>query len=173
MQAQTSDSFNSRPHEEVDIAQNISPLEYLVFQFTTSRRGRPNLLCVARLTLILSIHDLTKRSTLPGTIVSLRPYLSIHDLTKRSTAPVRTLRASAALSIHDLTKRSTNLTASRTSRSSPFNSRPHEEVDVSSMFCLANRILSIHDLTKRSTRWNVFDPLGIVLSIHDLTKRST
>ena len=121
--------FNSRPHEEVDAGAAGAGAGALIFQFTTSRRGRH--ICDPRTlsTSGLSIHDLTKRST--GTFIveqeshgsfNSRPHeevdngplmmthindLSIHDLTKRST-PLRTGKpAGGRLSIHDLTKRST------------------------------------------------------------------
>ena len=122
-------SFNSRPHEEVDpkplIAYNIIVLSthdltkrsttqgfraarYVgVFQLTTSRRGRPDQGYDSFRIIRLSTHDLTKRSTIVDDRFFQSASLSTHDLTKRSTAaghpPGRLV--------------------------SPFNSRPHEEVD--------------------------------------------
>ena len=58
----------------------------------------------------------------------------------------------AKLSIHDLTRRSTATFHPRSSQESPFNSRPHKEVDLRYVvFVLYNMGLSIHDLTRRST----------------------
>ena len=54
-----------------------------------------------------------------------------------------------------------------------FNSRPHEEVDWSFRVIRLLFGLSIHDLTRRSTK-RLSDPsLRCSLSIHDLTRRST
>ena len=77
------------------------------FQFTTSQGGRPFHFCLPYelspgipclrlagstfsflpplLRNILSIHDLTRRSTEDGSIGTEQYYLSIHDLTRRST----------------------------------------------------------------------------------------
>ena len=102
----TSEPFNSRPHKEVDEDQ----LDLLWDQ-------------------ILSIHDLTRRSTMVelDIVKNVRPFnsrphkevdmivrgdstcslLSIHDLTRRSTALTMREKAFIYLSIHDLTRRST------------------------------------------------------------------
>ena len=78
----------------------------------------------------------------------------------------------------------------------PFNSRPHKEVDYDLLFLVkgtptfqfttsqGGRLrlklsfllaakLSIHDLTRRSTAWGYHGKARGVLSIHDLTRRST
>ena len=57
-------SFNSRPHEEVDGQPLFRWRQTLTFQFTTSRRGRHCSLFASVIMWHLSIHDLTKRSTL-------------------------------------------------------------------------------------------------------------
>ena len=102
----------------------------LVFQFTTSRGGRLRLLQLTDLTDNLSIHDLTRRSTLLRDNCGFTNPLSIHDLTRRSTSNLR----------------NTGNTVSS------FNSRPHEEVDLSvSSDHPQCPHLSIHDLTRRST----------------------
>ena len=79
----------------------------ILFQFTTSQGGRPSD-TGAREALMLSIHDLTRRSTKKFFGTFFLRALSIHDLTRRSTATVnlidRIMRA--------------------------FNSRPHKEVDI-------------------------------------------
>ena len=144
-------SFNSRPHEEVDIR---SRLLYPVI-------------------MSLSIHDLTRRSTQvpPSHHLCTRPFnsrpheevdnsrrvhsgglssLSIHDLTRRSTTSGVLFAQVIDLSIHDLTRRSTSL-LSLILVLIPFNSRPHEEVDRSICSSLSSNTLSIHDLTRRST----------------------
>ena len=127
-------TFNSRPHKEVDGFQIL--LDH-------DRLG-------------LSIHDLTRRSTITMSIQkdmwdfqfttsqggrpdTLQPTflllnLSIHDLTRRSTRRIDSADYAIYLSIHDLTRRST------------FPS--------SSVRALPN--LSIHDLTRRSTKCSCY-----------------
>ena len=55
--------------------------------------------------------------------------LSIHDLTRRSTLPRNIRSADLCLSIHDLTRRSTTCLYTIAGTVAPFNSRPHKEVD--------------------------------------------
>ena len=99
-------SFNSRPHKEVD----SSP----VFMTDAYR---------------LSIHDLTRRSTVGQLYCCLR-----HNIFQFTTSQGGRL-----------------CTQSFPSRSSTFNSRPHKEVDNRGLSELQSRNLSIHDLTRRST----------------------
>ena len=56
--------FNSRPHEEVDLGRNVYKRTTEGFQFTTSRGGRPAKIAPEHCFFSLSIHDLTRRSTL-------------------------------------------------------------------------------------------------------------
>ena len=122
-------SFNSRPHEEVDTSSIHSSSTHSPFQFTTSRGGRRKRQSQAPCPSGLSIHDLTRRSTIGDTVFCIRDYLSIHDLTRRSTKCDKRfcvyntfqfttsrggrLRKNTVffipfhLSIHDLTRRST------------------------------------------------------------------
>ena len=79
---------------------------------------------------ILSIHDLTRRSTslgiaLNGEIVPFnsRPH-------KEVDVPAGTGRKDRSLSIHDLTRRSTVPDDIDEELPFSFNSRPHKEVDV-------------------------------------------
>ena len=123
-------SFNSRPHEEVDPDMQAEQPRSCNFQLTTSRRGRLEASVVFPSTVLLSTHDLTKRSTLQVAISVLVIHLSTHDLTKRSTVIRVHSGYWITLSTHDLTKRSTQL-------STP---------------ALIHIGLSTHDLTKRSTR---------------------
>ena len=99
--------FNSRPHKEVDGEPEGDGESERIFQFTTSQGGRPTQRASSRTSRSLSIHDLTRRSTLR--IPYNPPFcnLSIHDLTRRSTA-----------------WRAAPITWTRS-----FNSRPHKEVD--------------------------------------------
>ena len=101
-------NFNSRPHEEVDEKQGLLLKLRLIFQLTTSRRGRRQYVSYGDTDVLISTHDLTKRST--GWTVG------VCDVKKIST--------------HDLTKRSTNPISSHTTSVVYFNSRPHEEVDL-------------------------------------------
>ena len=191
-----SSTFNSRPHEEVDKRPPLLPLMMAIFQFTTSRRGRRKLPTRERLEKVLSIHDLTKRSTCFLCDRRCVTNLSIHDLTKRSTCWCRCWCRRTHLSIHDLTKRSTlpTLYAKETRASFQFTTsrrgRPPVSTaavtGVSFQFTTSRRgrrlsrpssavsqYLSIHDLTKRSTIWIWCRNICRCLSIHDLTKRST
>ena len=78
----------------------------------------------------LSIHDLTRRSTALEHIETMgKGDLSIHDLTRRSTRKTRNRLQVFQLSIHDLTRRSTTPQMGHFCSLSPFNSRPHKEVD--------------------------------------------
>ena len=101
-------SFNSRPHTEVDqVAGNIKS-GTTAFQLTTSHGGRLRLIISRILFMILSTHDLTRRSTKILEEIEIRAIfqlttshggrhlfqidntdsadLSTHDLTRRSTA---------------------------------------------------------------------------------------
>ena len=102
--------FNSRPHKEVDVI-GI----YL------------------RLCHTLSIHDLTRRSTVDEKELNEYLNLSIHDLTRRSTGTSLNQRRIFSLSIHDLTRRSTEPSSPPSPPSATFNSRPHKEVDKKKM----------------------------------------
>ena len=55
--------FNSRPHEEVDHIHLLYCPDHLVFQLTTSRRGRLISTMKIHHPCAVSTHDLTKRST--------------------------------------------------------------------------------------------------------------
>ena len=57
----------------------------MIFQFTTSQGGRPLSGCIVQAQDLLSIHDLTRRSTGRSEGRPFCVYLSIHDLTRRST----------------------------------------------------------------------------------------
>ena len=58
-------------------------------------------------TILLSIHDLTRRSTIWDIRKQYCVSLSIHDLTRRSTESDIRIAEQLDLSIHDLTRRST------------------------------------------------------------------
>ena len=100
------ENFNSRPHEEVDTAYLQTPLEYRLFQLTTSRRGRQFDVLAILLPVTISTHDLTKRSTLK---IFIRTITLIFQLTtSRRGRPAQK-----------------NMQHGK----EDFNSRPHEEVD--------------------------------------------
>ena len=100
------ENFNSRPHEEVDGA------------------PRPQVL-----PLIISTHDLTKRSTiLPGNITK-KPEVFQLTTSRRGRPPFFKV-----VCIYEY-----------------FNSRPHEEVDAALLHPDLLENISTHDLTKRST----------------------
>ena len=143
--------FNSRPHEEVDF-NNIEAVGTKVFQFTTSRGGRHRLIPFVCQFLILSIHDLTRRSTGNCGASSATGYLSIHDLTRRSTFLSIRFWAMAYFF---------QFTTSRGGRQYRRNMAGIQDN------------LSIHDLTRRSTFEQPSTKTVFYLSIHDLTRRST
>ena len=101
-----------------------------IFQFTTSQGGRRNTDIYSQAAMDLSIHDLTRRSTVPAEMGVATDTLSIHDLTRRSTFLVGVFTGDWDLSIHDLTRRSTCSTAASETVYYSFNSRPHKEVDL-------------------------------------------
>ncbi len=105
--ASSNDCFNSRPHEEVDReicavldttdvsthdltkrstgSFGDSDVAIVVFQLTTSRRGRHRANAKTSVFVNVSTHDLTKRSTTKDLIDLITDQVSTHDLTKRST----------------------------------------------------------------------------------------
>ncbi len=100
-------TFNSRPHMEVDVPLDLVRLLFWFFQLTTSHGGR-RLLSIAVSNIdFLSTHDLTWRSTRKGRPMLYVGGLSTHDLTWRSTDCDMQCRFSLNLSTHDLTWRST------------------------------------------------------------------
>ena len=101
------ETFNSRPHKEVD-RKNF-------YEFYAP---------------ILSIHDLTRRSTIIKPIVVLRFCLSIHDLTRRSTR--QSISSARSVLFQFTTSQGGRLDSDRRA--------------------LESNRLSIHDLTRRSTR---------------------
>ena len=99
--------------------------------------------------------------------------LSIHDLTRRSTR-ADALRYSFQRSFNSRPHEEVDYTLlSLSDFHIPFNSRPHEEVDFSIPLYRPFLQLSIHDLTRRSTYTLAVRPVAEELSIHDLTRRST
>ena len=100
-------AFNSRPHTEVDGVRDLSPDPLSGFQFTTSHGGRPSTRPIRdgldnfQFT---TSHGGRQEQTLKAPITS---DLSIHDLTRRSTIILNIFLFSVDLSIHDLTRRST------------------------------------------------------------------
>ena len=100
--------------------------------------------------------------------------LSIHDLTRRSTLLMRYSVKYHCLSIHDLTRRSTRSSLHKFQRADSFNSRPHKEVD-NIVYEITNDVESFQFTTsqggrRQSERLHSSLP---GLSIHDLTRRST
>ena len=143
--------FNSRPHKEVDCTIIRDVRDESVFQFTTSQGGRhlqDQVLHRKQITFNsrphkevdlmlvdfahgkkLSIHDLTRRSTI-DTRRSWRGTLSFNSRPHKEVDLILELSLSPdALSIHDLTRRSTLSLDLLALSSRSFNSRPHQEVD--------------------------------------------
>ncbi len=143
--------FNSRPHEEVDATVAVFVSTTGVFQFTTSRGGRLPVGTSIIGKMFLSIHDLTRRSTLTRILCIVFIKLSIHDLTRRSTRN----------GLWNILPCFFQFTTSR-------GGRPGTDQDRQRRYNL-----SIHDLTRRSTHLRGVYYEYYNLSIHDLTRRST
>ena len=145
------------------------------FQFTTSQGGRPCRSGNSKFMEYLSIHDLSRRSTLRIQSNNLSIYLSIHDLSRRSTISCSNLHPHSF--IFQFTTSQGGRPAvpcSPRSHPVPFNSRPLKEVDVKKQCTNSEyRRLSIHDLSRRSTTEKETDTRNSELSIHDLSRRST
>ena len=123
--------FNSRPHKEVDDVVQVGDRIY-----------------------IISIHDLTRRST------RIRTRDTTSDLFQFTTSQGgRRIRITVGIlvihiSIHDLTRRSTIFVKKSMCNSDKFQfttSQGGRPVRV--YMCQRVQIISIHDLTRRSTHW--------------------
>ena len=147
-------NFNSRPHKEVDMGEDIVAPDD-----------------------IISIHDLTRRSTISDrTGVSRFWKISIHDLTRRSTNAVELQRIILGYFNSRPHKEVDSLPRLLLLLLQHFNSRPHKEVDTLPSLTVfrfqkfqfttsqggrryyvveehAAQHISIHDLTRRSTSW--------------------
>ena len=100
-------SFNSRPHTEVDLPYWAAYCLRAGFQFTTSHGGRHMVMHGKHMSMHLSIHDLTRRST----FFLFRCPVRLHPFNSRPHTEVDSMLVSSFrfvdLSIHDLTRRST------------------------------------------------------------------
>ena len=166
--------FNSRPHEEVDPHPLVVRPFCLLFQLTTSRRGRhPSTQPWATYKCFNSRpHEEVDRSY--SETFSYPSYVSTHDLTKRSTAACERMVLHRRVSTHDLTKRSTfkrNGLVMQREGVSTHDLTKRSTIDIALLIGLG--IVSTHDLTKRSTMLNYEVLANIYVSTHDLTKRST
>ena len=99
-----------------------------IFQFTTSQGGRPTAATIGAESRTFNSRPHKEVDRL-GFVENLRGTLSIHDLTRRSTVIHSIAAVLKRLSIHDLTRRSTGVQEPNLSFLNPFNSRPHKEVD--------------------------------------------
>ena len=144
--------FNSRPLEEVDPTHLFRFYYKSLFQFTTSRRGRPAGRVITRLPPVFQFT--TSRRGRPSDAVPFQLSYVFQFTTSRRGRPFRSFSVSCI--------------------SSCFNSRPLEEVDPSPFpLCENFKCVSIHDLSKRSTRYDMGGLRNLKVSIHDLSKRST
>ena len=166
-----------------------------LFQFTTSRGGRLFPVQLFYGLAELSIHDLTRRSTPRTSSTVISPDLSIHDLTRRSTLfrqgffgfqgtfQFTTSRGGRLLASDNRSRFPIfQFTTSRGGRLlpslihclyRPFNSRPHEEVDMQKA-----AVISIIMSFNSRPHEEVDIPVNgssetLSQSIHDLTRRST
>ena len=118
-------------------------------------------------TILISTHDLTKRSTIRNNGRKHGITISTHDLTKRSTV------ASYGFEEKEVFQLTTSRRGRRYDYDSDgtykhFNSRPHEEVDLVQIFTSKLFLISTHDLTKRST---VYAPLTVKSSYNHFNSR--
>ena len=145
-------SFNSRPHAEVDQYGTLWRCVKGSFQLTTSRRGRP-------------FHP--RGAPQHTHSFNSRPHAEVDR-------PHKNRLTHGILSTHDLTQRSTLTWITNDDLSESFNSRPHAEVDKhQKTIMLKEETLSTHDLTQRSTFYRGGRSDCKYLSTHDLTQRST
>ena len=143
-------SFNSRPHAEVDLAAVISPAKSTVFQLTTSRRGR----------------RFPFRNVRTHQTFNSRPHAEVDRSSVSEEKTPEAFNSRPHAEVDRLIRLFENW--KRT-----FNSRPHAEVDPIPLKIHVELALSTHDLTQRSTLtiWTV--KKNDDLSTHDLTQRST
>ncbi len=101
------EAFNSRPHAEVDPPPGEKKGIPENFQLTTSRRGRRRHIPPIRKSKFFQLTT-SRRGRRPAFRVhNIRNTLSTHDLTQRSTLSASYLPYALLLSTHDLTQRST------------------------------------------------------------------
>ena len=165
--------FNSRPHEEVDPIASDTKTASDAFQLTTSRRGRP--FCLNNSTSRNYFNSRPHEEVDGGVkLVQLwlqnfnsRPHEEVDALYRDFFGIIMEFQLTTSrrgrhgccghrqrrrdISTHDLTKRSTSLVQSQRYPLKYFNSRPHEEVDDSTVDNAKDKYISTHDLTKRST----------------------
>ena len=122
--------FNSRPHEEVDLWHRALGNQCNCFNSRPHEEVDDGWICDNSVFILVSTHDLTKRSTL----FFVRKMAICHCFNSRPHEEVDSFY----------------LPSPR--QGSCFNSRPHEEVDFYPLNWSANVLsVSTHDLTKRST----------------------
>ena len=166
--------FNSRPHEEVDA--NFSEMSYffILFQLTTSRRGRRD---IQDSILRNPVHFNSRpHEEVDAAGVAGKPGsgISTHDLTKRSTAQY-TVYLSTVTAFQLTTSRRGRHCRRRYSKRF-FHISTHDPTKRSTFNVSYFRWvidISTHDLTKRSTVYWRSENHSSGISTHDLTKRST
>ncbi len=106
-----------------------TPSITVIFQLTTSRRGRPNLIRPGIRSACLSTHDLTQRSTEQDRKAPCKWFPFNSRPHAEVDAVIFRVCTALCLSTHDLTQRSTEQDRKAPCKWFPFNSRPHAEVD--------------------------------------------
>ena len=167
-------TFNSRPHKEVD---HSSPRRSLDPSPFNSRPHKEVDCAVSYISLLidLSIHDLTRRSTfLVSTIFdriisfNSRPHKEVDHL------PLYNRRHSGTFQFTTSQGGRPRSVLVGVTLQTPFNSRPHKEVDNHQALC--QLCFSVFQFTTsqggRRATGDEFEDLR-QLSIHDLTRRST
>ena len=148
----TLEPFNSRPLKEVDTIDIVHNPNRLDFQFTTSQGGRRSQYATISSLIILSIHDLSRRSTISTLYVRFM-------MISFNSRPLKEVDRIAMMGVE----------ARRT-----FNSRPLKEVDNDEKGNRGTEYLFQFTTSQGGRRYlQSRYPASRKLSIHDLSRRST
>ena len=136
-----------------------------IFQLTTSRRGRLYHLQAYRISIFLSTHDLTKRSTIKIHVISDRLYFQLTTSRRGRRNHVNLYKQRLSFNSRPHEEVDEDVKRAGEKRKT-FNSRPHEEVDLGDTHKSLYFHLSTHDLTKRSTYYSA---AALIYSTFQLT----
>ena len=143
--------FNSRPHKEVDKSAASQAWQNILSIHDLTRRSTSNFMLFLLHVDQLSIHDLTRRSTVYILFLSMitlsfnsRPHKEVDTIEPPSFPGTASFNSRPHKEVDQLC-------IATSGRQEPFNSRPHKEVDLNRSCHTMSMELSIHDLTRRST----------------------
>ena len=167
------DHFNSRPHEEIDPASNVTAGTYLAFQLTISRGGRPDSRAFYTVAICISTHDLARRSTVRWEKQPDGENISTHDLTRRST--LRPFFHALPATFQLTTSRGGRLyTTAQPLHQNPVSTHDRARRSTAAIEeRLPSGSISTHDLARRSTECTFLRKRHTSISTHDLARRST